>query len=91
MPRRHGILCQPHTPGVRAKPRIPGGDVNFFGGILLFLVAVVCVYAGVQLGWTSKTHLDAGTERASWRKWISLLLIISGFFATVGGILMISS
>lgn len=64
--------------------------MNFLGGILLFLIAVVLVYGGVQLGWTSRTHMDAGTERASWRKWASLLMIISGFFATVGGILLIS-
>ena len=61
-----------------------------FGGILLILASIASVYTGVRLATTSKTHLDAGTEKASVRKWSSLFLIIFGFFLFSAGVLMIS-
>lgn len=64
--------------------------MEILGGILLFIASVTSVYTGVKLATTSKTHLDAGTEKASIRKWSSLFLIIFGFFLFSASVLMFS-
>jgi hypothetical protein len=65
--------------------------VNYLIASVLLVAAAALVWFAIPAVSVSNKHLKKGVENAGPRKWLSLLMIVSGLFCLTGAILLISS